>query len=240
MEIIENISNLPSLSDDAVHIWGLHVPDLISYFDCFYSVLSDDERWRIDRYRRETTRQSSMVARGALRILLSGYMGSSASKIVFRYNENGKPFVVQSHPSHMIAFNLSHSGDWVVLAFGLDRALGVDVEKIRLEKDIWPIARRSFSEEELALLRPQDQPQSLFFNIWTRKEAYLKAHGTGVFHGLNSFSVPIENGALPDVAERDGWHYYALEAGSKYTSAVVSDRAIAQLPCYALGEWDVR
>jgi phosphopantetheinyl transferase len=66
--------------------------------------------------------------------------------------------------------------------------------------------------------------------LWARKEAYVKACGSTLFSELKRMSVPIEASA-----EKDGWFFHRLEAGSKYAAAVVSNKPVAQLPCYNFG-----
>ena len=154
METIENIRSLPPLETDSIHIWGMHVPDLLGRMRMLENLLSASEREKAARLHREGDRQSSVVARGALRLLLARYTGIPASDIEFGYCENGKPALVPPASSRLcaeqgrqdacdtVSFNVSHSGEWVVLAFGRDRAIGVDIEQIKKEMDVSAIAAR--------------------------------------------------------------------------------------------------
>lgn len=239
------------LGNDAIHIWGARVPDLEGRLEDLKSLLSTEESVKADRFYRPADRASSIVARGALRVLLSGYTGLPATELRFQYLETGKPFLAvpqasclprgseasrleaggtieeqQKYPPHEIAFNISHSGEWVVLAIGRNRNIGVDVEKIRRDMDVMSIASRYFTPEEAALIESSDDIHALFFHHWSRKEAYVKAIGSGLFRELSSFSVPNED------AEKDGWIFQRLEAGSKYAAAIVSDQPINSVPCY--------
>ena len=75
------------------------------------------------------------------------------------------------------------------VGFHNGRALGVDVEQLRDNFDHDAIARRFFSEEEqrqLAALAPPERYYG-FFRCWTRKEAYIKAQGTGLSLPLHQF-----------------------------------------------------
>ncbi len=231
MEIIDHIRNLPELAPDSVHIWGVHVPKMLERLDGLESVLSAGERGKADRFRREADRHSSIAARGALRVLLSGYTGIPAAGIEFSYSENGKPSV--DDPG--VEFNVSHSVEWIVLAFGCDRAIGVDIEHIKREMDVSAIAGRYYSTEEQAIIETAGDPHAAFFKLWARKEAYVKACGSTLFSELKRMSVPIEDGA-----EKDGWFFHDLEAGSKYASAVVTDKPLGSMPCYDFGglKWE--
>jgi phosphopantetheinyl transferase len=93
------------------------------------------------------------------------------------------------HP--LVQFNLSHSGDLVLIALGRGRALGVDVEQIRMDVATENIAVRFFSDKErrdLASVPPVLQREA-FFACWTRKEAYVKARGDGLSLRLEQFDV---------------------------------------------------
>jgi 4'-phosphopantetheinyl transferase len=241
MEIVKHISELPELTPVDIHIWGIHVPDVLGRMEALHAVLNQKEQDKAARFYRDRDRHTSIAARGALRILLGAYSGQEPAAICFEYSENGKPFLVPSDVSHCsagpsaegrrrdrgtIEFNVSHSGDWVVLAFGRNRKVGVDVERIRREMDVLSIASRYFTPEEAALIEQSDDVHRLFFHHWCRKEAYIKAIGSALFRELSTFSVPNEDG------EKDGWFFYRLEAGSDYAAAVVTDYKAEQLPCF--------
>ena len=222
MEPVEHIKNLPRLGNDAVHIWGARVRDLDDRLENLKALLSAGETAKAERFLRAPDRASSIVARGALRLLLSGYTGVPAAELRFQYMETGKPYIEDSE----IAFNVSHSGEWVVLAIGRNRNLGVDVEKVRREMDVTAIASRYFTPEEAALIESSEDAHALFFHHWSRKEAYIKAIGSSLFRELSTFAVPNDD------CEKDGWFFQRLEAGSTYAAAVVSDQPVMALPCY--------
>ncbi len=226
MEVIKNIHSLLPLATDSIHIWGVHVPDMLSQMETLQGLLSDRECEKADRFQRDADRQSSIVARGALRVLLAGYAGMAASEIKFDYSENGKPHVAGSE----VDFNVSHSGAWVVLAFGRDRSIGVDIEQIKREMDVTAIAERYYSPQEVEWVKKSHDPHAVFFKLWARKEAYVKACGSTLFTELKRVSVPLE-----DNVEKDGWIYHYLESGSKYAAAVVTDKPLGSMPCYDFG-----
>lgn len=230
MEIIEHISDLPALNNDVIHVWGARVPDVFDRLDALKAPMSAVELAKAARFHRDSDRHSSIVARGALRILLSGYTGVSAAEIRFDYLDTGKPYVASS----AVAFSVSHAGEWVVLAFGRGRTIGVDVESIRRSVDVLRIAARYFTPEEVELIESAADRSVAFFNLWTRKEAYVKARGSALFRELSTFAVPFEDG------EKDGWFFRGLEAGGKHAAAVVTDKPVADMPCFDFGglKWD--
>ena len=227
------MSELPGLGEDTIHIWGVHLPDMLDRLGVLHGLLSVREQEKAARFYRDADRQSSIAARGALRVLLSGYTGIPAAEIEFRYSENGKPHLLSRRSDVPVAFNVSHSGDWVLLAFGRNRQIGIDVEKIKREMDVQSIASRYFAPEEIALIENTADAQAMFFQLWARKEAYVKACGSALFRELGSFAVPMEG-------ERDGWFFQGLEIDPEYAAAVVTDKELGKVLRYGFGglEWD--
>ncbi|WP_372807032.1 4'-phosphopantetheinyl transferase superfamily protein [Pontiella sp.] len=225
METIGHIDDLPGLTDTAIHLWGVHVSGVQDRLEAWHSLLCEKERAKAARFHRASDRCSSIAARGALRILLSAYTGMRAAEIVFEYSENGKPHVAES----AVRFNVSHSGDWVLLAFGLNRDIGVDIERIRPEMDVMSIASRYFTPGESGWIESAENRPAAFFHFWSRKEAYVKATGSGLFRELSSFAVPFDD------VEKDGWFFQRLEAGPEYAAAVVTNRPVESLRCFDFG-----
>jgi 4'-phosphopantetheinyl transferase len=229
METIEHIRELPELGEDAIHIWGLHVPDILDRLEILYARLCGEEQEKALRFIRDTDSQSSIAARGALRTLLYGYTGIPSNEIQFEYSGNGKPSLalpVEGRGGGNLSFNVSHSGDWVVLAIGRNRHIGVDIEMIKPEMDVASIASRYFLPEESARVQNAEDQHAAFFGIWACKEAYVKAAGSALFRELGTFVVPADGG------EQEGWNFHRLDAGSRYAAAVVTDKPITALPCY--------
>ena len=165
-------------------------------------VLSPDERARAARFRFDIHRDRYIAGRGAMRTVLGWVLGAKPESLEFNYGEHGKPELKHLH------FNLSHSDHWALL--GLTRAapVGVDVERINPDRSNPGIAVRFFAPQEIAELSALagDAYADAFFQIWARKEAVLKAAGTGISGGLSSFAVPLD--ALPQpvyIPSQDCW-----------------------------------
>ena len=107
------------------------------------------------------------------------------------YNQFGKPFM--NHMNDFL-FNISHSGNWVVIAYG-STEVGIDIEKILLEND--NIADQFFTEEENTFIhKVPGEEKARFTQIWTLKESYIKYLGTGLSTRLDSFSVNSLSGII--------------------------------------------
>jgi 4'-phosphopantetheinyl transferase len=123
-----------------------------------------------------------VIARGILRTLLSGFTGTAAEKLRFRYGNSGKPFLVDGDPIH---FNVTHSADLGLFAFAPDRPVGIDVENERPVRRLLDVAQRFMSDDELRALvnTAPDERDAAFLRSWVVREARLKAEGKGVWSG---------------------------------------------------------
>jgi 4'-phosphopantetheinyl transferase len=177
----------PPLEVGEIHLWRVD----LSRDPHGLSSLSTDEHARLARYSSPHAGQRYARARASMRTLLGAYVRQSPQELVFRYGAHGKPSLGNGSPVH---FNLSHSGDVAVLAVA-DAALGevgVDVERIRDDVDVAQVATRAFASAEDAWLRalPVSERLSAFFACWTRREACLKAQGTGWSGVKSSAAMP--------------------------------------------------
>jgi 4'-phosphopantetheinyl transferase len=124
-----------------------------------------------------------------------------------------------------LRFNLSNSQGVALYAFALGREVGIDIEKIRPEVAFEGIEDRYFSSRERQELR--DLPEKLrpegFFLCWTRKEAYVKARGDGLYLPLDSFDVSLTPGkpAVLNSQDRDRWSIYPLQPLANFVGALV-------------------
>jgi 4'-phosphopantetheinyl transferase len=179
------------------------VPDAVSGFR---AMLSHDERLRADRFAFDRDRRRFMVARATLRALLAQRLGILSRSVELQYGPHGKPSLARRCATMDLRFNVSHSEEVAVYAFAQGREVGVDVEAIRDLPDADGVAARFFSRKEhdaYLALEPCDRPLG-FFNCWTRKEAFIKALGTGLHHPLGNFDVTLAPGAPAKILSVDG------------------------------------
>jgi 4'-phosphopantetheinyl transferase len=225
-----------SLGVSEVHVWRASLEDN-HHAHTLESFLSSDEIARANRFRFPAHRRRYITARGILRQLLGAYLAIEARQVTFTYSAKGKPNLDVCHTSDLF-FNVSHSDDIAALAFTIARHIGVDVEMIRHNVDVDEIPRRFFSSAEqraLAGLNATEKYQG-FFNCWTRKEAYIKALGSGLSLPLRDFDVSLVPGeparllaTRPDPEIAQHWHMACLDFGANCAAAVVVEGRIAQL-----------
>jgi 4'-phosphopantetheinyl transferase len=227
------------LPDDEVHVWQTTLQMPSSGIAQLRQILSPDERARADRFHFEMDRRRGVIGRGYLRLLLGRILDVPANELQFKYDEFGKPSLMPGQRLPL-QFNVSHSGDLILIAITMDRAVGVDVERIRTDLDPNGIAEQFFSTEErrvLALLVGADRYKA-FFACWTRKEAYLKATGVGLSLPLDQFDVsflpdqePRVLATRPDPAEARKWKLRAINPSDDYAAALAVAGSAWRLKC---------
>jgi 4'-phosphopantetheinyl transferase len=179
------------VSSSVVDVW------LISCDDADHSggdaILSEAERKRADGFVFPEHRRRFVQAHVGLRQILHRYTGVPPGALRFATGETGKPYLenLEKPGAFPLSFNLSHSGELALVAVGGVPEIGVDVERTRPMPDWEEIARVSFHAAETEWVRTTaaDRQTEAFFQVWTAKEAYIKASGRGMAHPLDSFAV---------------------------------------------------
>jgi 4'-phosphopantetheinyl transferase len=221
----------PSLAPDAVHVWRVPLDDA-GAVEAYWPLLSSDEQTRANRFHRDVHRRRFVVAHGALRRILAGYVDTDPASLAFVAGEHGKPALDRQRGDAVVEFNLSHSHDLALVAVSAARPIGVDLERWSADVEHLELAERFFSPAERQALRALAHAPELveagFFAAWTRKEAYLKATGHGIARGLHHFDVTLTPGEHPrllaDRLDRDAtarWSMLALEPAERYSAALV-------------------
>ena len=166
-------------ADARIHVWRVCLDDAAEPMP---SVLSDDERERAARFSRPLDRRRFVAARATLRAILADMLdldATGSATLRFGYRAAGKPYLID-HPK--LHFNISHSEDYALVAATRAGEIGIDIERQRPMHDMDSIARVAFTEAERAALIgcPSGDRSAVFYRIWTRKEALLKASGDGL------------------------------------------------------------
>ncbi len=173
------------------HIWLLDFTILTkNQIANLSKFLSPEELTRAQTFKHK---QNEFVATRALvRKVLAHYTGIPSASLEFARREQGKPYLANA-PSP-IYFNLSHSGNFAVLAISTAGEIGVDIETIR-PRNFLAIAERYYHADELKqlLATPEAEQEQLFFKLWTLKEAFFKATGGGISSGLDKAVFSFRN-----------------------------------------------
>ncbi|GJD34863.1 4'-phosphopantetheinyl transferase family protein [Methylobacterium aerolatum] len=195
------------------------------------AVLDGEERQRAGRFLREADRWRFIASHAAMRMILGQALAASPSILAFAREEGGRPFLVGPGEG-LLDFSLSHSGDHAVIGFVRGTRIGVDIEARRPLADALRIAGSHFAADETAALAALPPPavEASFFGLWTRKEAVVKALGTGLSLPLSRFSVSVPPKPplmLRQVGIGTGWTLAEISAppGTEATVAVTTEAA---------------
>ena len=122
--------------------------------------LAPDELHRAGRLLDPRARNRFIAGRGFLRETLAGYLGEEPARLRLAAGEFGKPCLAEEEQGAGVCFNLSHAGDYCLLAVAVNRAVGIDLEQVRDDLPFREMARRYFSVRERAELfsLPEDLP----------------------------------------------------------------------------------
>lgn len=184
-----------NLGADEIHLWFAEVNNF-GYQDLIDSTqtwLSSNDKKRHDRYHFQEHKQQLLLGRYFVRSVLSRYEMVAEQDWQFVHNDYGKPFIdpqQQSSLSAPLYFNLSHSKGQMVLALSRHEMLGVDIEWGVKQRRVERIAERYFSSTEISDFGSlgEVQLQQRFYDLWSLKEAYIKACGLGLAIPLDQFS----------------------------------------------------
>ncbi|MBN7755754.1 4'-phosphopantetheinyl transferase superfamily protein [Nitratireductor aquimarinus] len=206
--------------------WSLDVP--LDALPQLVSALDEAEFARAGRFVHERHRLRFIAGRGRLRAILGAYLGVPARRLSFSYNAFGKPRLAGrgEPPLH---FNLSHSGGMAVLAVSDRYRLGIDIERVLPFRENLAAHFFSPAENEALAAVPSQDYLGAFFRCWTRKEAFVKAHGAGLSLPLESFDVTIDPEGQPRLLRLDGvadapaqWRLANLALPRGYVGAVAA------------------
>lgn len=173
-----------------------------------------------------------MSARGVVRHLLGAYLELPAADLRFDYGDMGQPLLAARGAAADLRFNLSHSGDLLLLAVARRRAVGVDLEPVRSLTHREAIERRVFSAGELLALDALREEQRLraFYNGWTRKEAFAKATGEGMWATMQRVEVAVDPDEDARLLTLDGsreaaagWTLFHLEPAPGFVGALAAE-----------------
>jgi 4'-phosphopantetheinyl transferase len=237
-------AEFPALGEGAVHVWRVFLDQPAECRTELRRLLSADEEVRARRFHFPRDRDRFVVCRGTLRSLLGRYLAHDPGRLRFAYGPHGKPALVTNGATGRLRFNVSHSEGLALVAVTRGREVGVDLERVRPELDAEEIADRYFSAHEIQALRALPRPLRLkaFFHCWTRKEAYLKARGSGLALALDRFDVTLGPGdpaALlanrDDPAEARRWSLRELTPGPGFVGALAVEWHSARLWCW---DWE--
>jgi 4'-phosphopantetheinyl transferase len=211
-----------------VHLWRVDVAVDRPLSWEIRNSLSEQEMTRAEAFRFRADRHRYIACRGVLRCVLGGYLAVDPARLAFERNAHGKPRLAPPFDDSGLAFNLSHSESRAVIAVTSRMDVGVDVERVR-DLPFEELARRFLAPEERLCFEasPPEARIGLFFEFWTRKEAYVKGRGEGLTIPFEGFSLDMTQRSAarlsydrshPDDAHV--WRIAPLDVAAEYAGAV--------------------
>jgi 4'-phosphopantetheinyl transferase len=216
-----------SISPQGVDVWLLDLASIkVEESEKFLNLLSQGELQRAEQFKKN--RHHFIATRALLRKVLSRYTRLNADQLLFSRAAQGKPFLANSPVP--LYFNLSHSREFAALAICSLGDVGVDIERPR-QRDYLKIVERFFHPDEHQQLLACDDAkrEQMFYSIWTLKESFFKAIGTGISAGLdracfylhdNKITVQFSNDLQP--AKRQ-WQFHQAVVATNTMVALAVD-----------------
>lgn len=196
------------------------------------ALLTAAERLRAQRYHRAQDHDRFVLGRAAQRLVLGAYLGRPPAGLHFEAGVHKKPRLREAPGLH---YNISHAGNWVLLAVA-DAEIGIDIERLDPHFAFQDVLDYSCSPAEKVFIARSPVPHEAFYQLWTRKEAFVKATGWGIDADFSQ--MPGLDGehrvASPD--QVPGWIISSFEAAPGYAAAAAYPAALAgSLRFYDLG-----
>jgi 4'-phosphopantetheinyl transferase len=224
-----------AIGSGQIHLWLTFYDEIGEQrlLSDYWALLSAAERAKHSQFRFERDRRQYLVTRALVRTVLSRYVAVEPQDWKFTPTAFGRPQIANENvDARAVTFNIAHTRGLIVLGITRARALGVDVENVRVREACVEIADRWFAPEEVTALHelPPEQQQRRFFEYWTLKESYIKARGMGLSMPLDQFwfSFGKDGGVRMSIrgiasAAASRWRFWQLRPSDDYLLAVCAE-----------------
>lgn len=205
------------LNAGKLEVFYADTKDLSSKYTDLKQYISYDEQLRADKFYSDKDRETYIICHAILRLVLVQYLNVKPLEISFKKGINNKPYLV----GDPIYFNLTHTRNGFAFALSKDFYVGIDLEEINQGIDIHSIAKSFFSPEEHGyIFGSKSGVYNRFFLLWTRKEALLKALGTGIINNLKQVEVSGRNNIINKESFENLVSDYALHKLFMYSKRI--------------------
>ena len=210
----------------SVHLWiAAADPVGAAQLRASESLLSPDERARANRFHFAHDRDRFVVAHGLTRAALAEASGCDPRDVCFETGRYGRPFVVRPDAVIPISFSISHTSGQVGVALSDRGPIGLDIESLERRIEPLELGRRTMTGAELSVLQRLDGRAltEAFLRLWTLKESYIKAIGTGFSTDPTSFSFDLTQPAPlfnPPTDDTRAWDFHLLTPSPVHVASV--------------------
>jgi len=191
---------------------------------------------------RSVTIQQQQAHHFILHRLLAAYLGYPVQQEDILRTPYGKPYVI----NHLdLKFNISHTEKTFIAAFSPVFPLGIDLESCHQSRPFLELSERFFSKNEhyTILSLPPEAQKDIFLQLWTAKEAVLKAHGTGISKGLDQVELKVDIGTPlqlsripPEFGVLPEWQFVPLRHAHEYVGALAWRGEKCKISIFEVGE----
>lgn len=197
--------------------------------------LSIEEKICANNYYTKSLSDKYVTSHGVLRYILGYYIKRHPQNIEFIHNQYGKPFLKNSN----IHFNMSHSHNMVSYIIASNYMVGIDIELHDNNLNVLELADLVLTPKESLYFSGLNYQEKLrlFYHIWVKKEALVKANGQGLSYSINTIetmsllsgeSIVLASGNKAVKQERK-WYYYELETPKNYSGAIATEQKIGEI-----------
>jgi 4'-phosphopantetheinyl transferase len=229
--------NLPDSNQNSLisgEIFFALTKDLISEFSAMSKYISDSDKSRADKFHFDDDRDTWLLCHTLLRIVIAEKLNIDPANLLIIKDKNNKP-LIKGDP---LFFSISHTRDAFCFVISDRFRVGIDLEKVNRNIDFESIAETFFSRDEREFIMGSSTgSRERFFLLWTRKEALLKAIGTGIIPNLQGIEVFRDINVIPKdifegLADNFGLCDYYInsdEIYDYYLSAAATHKIILQM-----------
>jgi 4'-phosphopantetheinyl transferase len=238
MPVVSNKNNISRISGSeeishnhtgVVEVYFAKTRDILPEYSRLMSFINIRDKLKAEKLSIEEDRYTSLICHSLLRLILSRKLNTDHASLEILNEGRNKPRL----KGNSIFFNISHTRDSFVFAISERSEIGIDLEKVDRNIDFMSIAKKFFSNDEYAfILKKPEDSRNRFFLLWTRKEAVLKAMGTGIISSLSHVEVMEKNSIINGKPQRimtgngDYDHFiYSRKISRYYLSIAVHEKS---------------
>lgn len=203
--------------------------DFISGLSSFTRYLNKVDQLKANRLQNSEDKKTRLICYTLLRMILSKRLNKDPNGIIFLKGASGKPVIKDAS----LFFNISHTRDSFAFAISEHSSIGVDLEDLNKLSDFETIIKKIFSGKECEFIhKSTTKSRNNFSLLWTRKEALLKAIGTGIIPLLSQIEVCkslniINRNAIPDLEDisvSNQYYIYSRKLHNYYLSIALPQK----------------
>jgi 4'-phosphopantetheinyl transferase len=215
-------------------LWRVYIPNHLDSLVEDFDLLMPEEQKKSESFIMEEERQRYILGKIFARKILAKYLQTDPLTLGFKYSDRQKP-ILEEHP--VLNFNISHSGDYIIIGFANKWSVGVDIELMNPHADLYNLIIDCMSTTEVSVILNSEMPRPTFYKYWTRKQALLKGIGIGVTDRMKEINcsdglnlVPIEFSGFAS-----SWKVWSFEMEDSYSVSIAHDSAIRVVRFFEIG-----